>query len=98
MLDRITLNRFNLRPKLILAFVIVAVLVGITGFVGYQAVGTVDSAAHEVSADADKIDASMEMLVATEKQQIAVQSVMLGQEGQGWNSTTRNRVSTNGRQ
>ena len=81
MFDRIALNGFNLRPKLILAFVIVAVLVGITGFVGYQAVGTVDSAAHEISTDADKIDASMEMLVATEEQQIAVQAAMLEQDG-----------------
>ena len=68
MLENITLDRFDLRPKLILAFVTVALLVGVTGAVGYHAVGVVDAEAHVISADADHIDASMEMLVAVEEQ------------------------------
>jgi methyl-accepting chemotaxis protein len=81
MLERVTINRFDLRPKLILAFVIVALLVGVTGLVGYQAVGTVDAEAHVISEDADKIDGSMEMLVAIEEQQVAVQAALLGEDG-----------------
>ncbi len=81
MLDWITLDRFDLRPKLIIAFVLVALLVGVTGLVGYQAVSTVDSESHVISEDADKIDASMETLVAVEEQQIAVQEALLGEAG-----------------
>ena len=81
MLNRLTLDRLDLRPKLILAFVLVALLVGVTGIVGYQAVSAVDADAHTISEDADKIDASMEILVAVEEQQIAVQAAMLEQEG-----------------
>jgi methyl-accepting chemotaxis protein len=81
MLEKVTLDRFDLRPKLILAFVLVALLVGVTGLVGYQGVGVVDAEAHVISEDADKIDASMEMLVAVEEQQLAVQAAVLGEEG-----------------
>jgi methyl-accepting chemotaxis protein len=59
MLEKVKIDRFDLRPKLILAFVLVALLVGVTGLVGYQAVGAVDAEAHVISEDADKIDASM---------------------------------------
>ncbi len=80
MLERITIDRFDLRPKLILAFVLVALLVAVAGVAGYQSVAAVDAEAHTISEDADKIDASMETLVAVEKQQVAVQGALLGDE------------------
>src|SRR6056297_461475 len=81
MLDFIALDRLDLRPKLIIAFVLVALLVGVTGAVGYQAVGAVDAEAHVISEDADTVEASMKMLVAVEEQQVAVRSGLLGEAG-----------------
>jgi len=81
MLGTVTINQFDLRPKLIMAFVLVALLVGVTGVVGSQAVSAVDAEAHTIAEDADKIDASMEMLVAVEEQQVAVQAALLGEDG-----------------
>ncbi|MEZ3171174.1 HAMP domain-containing methyl-accepting chemotaxis protein [Halorubrum sp. RMP-47] len=82
MLDKIAVDQLDLRPKLIIAFVIVALLVGVTGAVGYQAVGDVDREAHAISEDADKIDASLNMLVAIDEQQVAVHAALLGEEGE----------------
>ncbi|MGM0447768.1 MAG: methyl-accepting chemotaxis protein [Methanobacteriota archaeon] len=82
MLSKIKIDQLDLRPKLIVAFVLVALLVGVTGAVGYQAVGAVDEEAHTISDDADKIDASLNMLVAIEEQQVAVQAALLGEESE----------------
>jgi methyl-accepting chemotaxis protein len=81
MLDRITLDRFDLRPKLVLAFVLVALLVGVTGFMGYQAVGSVDEDAHVISEQATEIDAAMESSIALKGQQVAIHAALLGEEG-----------------
>ena len=53
MRDRVTLDRFDLRPKLILAFVLVAMLVGVTGFVGYTSVSTVDAELESIKQEFD---------------------------------------------
>ncbi|MDB2294506.1 chemotaxis protein, partial [Halorubrum ezzemoulense] len=82
MLDKIAIDRLDLRPKLIIAFVLVALLVGVTGAVGYQAVGDVDEEAHVISEDGHKIDASLNMLVAIEEQQVAIHAALLGEEGE----------------
>ncbi|WP_138007320.1 HAMP domain-containing methyl-accepting chemotaxis protein [Halalkalirubrum salinum] len=82
MLEKIAIDRLDLRPKLLIAFVLVALLVGVTGAVGYQAVADVDKEAHVISGDGDKIDASLNMLVAIEEQQVAVHAALLGEEGE----------------
>ncbi|TKX52209.1 chemotaxis protein, partial [Halorubrum sp. SP3] len=45
-------------------------------------VGNVDEDAHVISEDGDKIDASLNMLVAIEEQQVAVHAALLGEEGE----------------
>ncbi|MFD1600780.1 methyl-accepting chemotaxis protein [Halobellus rarus] len=81
MFDRIAIDRLNLGPKLILAFVFVAVLVAVTGFIGYEAVGTVDEEAHLIAEDGEKMDASAEMIVAIEQQRGSIQAAQLGGSG-----------------
>ena len=81
MLDKVTIDQLDLGPKLIVAFVLVAVLVGVTGAVGYTAVGTVDEEAHLIAEDGTKMDASAEMIVAIERQRGAVQAAQLGESG-----------------
>ncbi|MFC7057642.1 MCP four helix bundle domain-containing protein [Halovenus salina] len=62
MLESLTLDRFDLRPKLILAFVLVALLVAVTGFVGYTSVSNVDNQLESVvNDDVAEADAAMEM-------------------------------------
>ena len=79
--DRITIDRFDIGPKLILAFVLVAVLVGVTGVIGYQAVGTVDEEAHVIADDGEKMGAAAEMVAAIKHQRSAVQAAQLGESG-----------------
>ena len=78
MLNRVKINSFDLRPKILLAFVLVALLVGVTGAVGYHGVGVVDEEAHLIAEDAEKIDAATEMSLAVEKQQEAILYAELG--------------------
>jgi methyl-accepting chemotaxis protein len=78
MLPKIRLDGVDLRLKLIVAFVLVALLVAVTGVVGYQSVSSVDARTHVVAEDAEKIDATMEMLVAIEAQQAAVNAGLTG--------------------
>lgn len=72
-------NQLKLRPKLLLALLFVALLVGTTGLLGYQSVGKLDHEVHLVAHDGKKMDHAAEMLVAIEKQEIAVQAAQLGQ-------------------
>jgi methyl-accepting chemotaxis protein len=81
MLEKLTIDRLDLKPKLILAFVLVAVLVAVTGAVGYTAVGTVDEEAHLIAEDGVSMDASAEMIIAIEQQQGAIQAARLGESG-----------------
>jgi methyl-accepting chemotaxis protein len=83
MLDRIKLSGIDLRPKIIVAFVIVALLVGVTGGVGYYSVGTVDEKSHHIADDAHKMDATSEMILAVEKQQEAILHAQLGHTQMG---------------
>lgn len=80
MLDRIKLDRVDLRPKLILAFVIIAALVAVTGAIGYTSVATVDEEAHVIAEDGLKMDAAAEMIIAIEQQQGSIQAAQLGEE------------------
>ena len=73
------MSNVDLGPKIILAFVVVAVLVGVTGAVGYYSAGTVDKQAHVIAEDADKADAALEMVYAVEVQQ---ESVLLAETGE----------------
>ncbi|WP_256545169.1 HAMP domain-containing methyl-accepting chemotaxis protein [Halobellus inordinatus] len=79
--DRLTIDRLDVGPKLIIAFVLVAALVGVTGFVGYGAVGTVDEEAHVIAEDGEKMDAAAQLIIAVEQQRAAVQSAQLEESG-----------------
>ncbi|AUV80752.1 chemotaxis protein [Salinigranum rubrum] len=81
MIEKIKIDGVNLGPKLILAFVLVALLVGVTGFVGYQGVTTIDEEAHLIAEDGLKMDHSAEMVIAIEQQRAAVQAAQLGKPG-----------------
>ena len=70
--QKLRVDRLNLRPKLIASFVLVALLVAGTGLLGYQSVGELDHEAHLIAEDGNDVDRTMEMLVAVEKQQVAV--------------------------
>ena len=78
MFENIKINRLGLQSKIILAFVLVALLVGVTGAVGYHGVGVVDEEAHIIAEDAEKMDTATEMSLAVEKQQEAVLYAELG--------------------
>jgi len=80
MLEKVKIDRLDLGPKLVLAFVLVAVLVAITGVIGYTSVSTVDEEAHVIAEDGLKMDAAAEMVVAIEQQQGAIQAARLGDE------------------
>jgi|AntDeeMinimDraft_5_1070356.scaffolds.fasta_scaffold00405_6 methyl-accepting chemotaxis protein len=79
MIERIKLDGINIGPKIILSFVVVAFLVGVTGAVGYYSVGTVDEKAHLVADNAEKMDATSELTLGIEKQQEAILYAQLGQ-------------------
>lgn len=74
MLDNVRIRSVDLRPKIILAFVIVAVLFAATGAIGYTSVATLDEEAHLIAEDGQKMDASAEMIVAIEQQRGAIQA------------------------
>jgi methyl-accepting chemotaxis protein len=78
--DRLKIDRLDLRPKLVLAFVLVAMLVAVTGFIGYTSVSTVDaeleSIAHDDFAEAD---AAMEMKFDLESERLALHEVITGE-------------------
>ncbi|MUV88958.1 HAMP domain-containing protein [Halapricum sp. CBA1109] len=79
LLDQIKIDRLDLRPKLILAFVLVAALVALTGAVGYTSVGTVDAELHSiVEDDVAEADASMEMKYDLESERRALLAVAAG--------------------
>ena len=80
MLDRIKIDRLDLRAKLIIAFVLIAALVAVTGAIGYTSVATVDEEAHIIAEDGQKMDAAAETIIAMEQQQSAVQAAQLGEE------------------
>ena len=75
------LDRLNLRAKLIATFVVVALLVGVTGAVGYQGASALDHEAHLIAENGENMDHAAEMLVGIEKQQVAVQATELGESG-----------------
>ena len=79
--ETLGIDALDLRPKLIAAFVLVALLVGATGVVGYQSLGTLDHGADLIAQDGQDMDHAAEMLVAIEKQQVAVQAAQLGESG-----------------
>lgn len=72
------IDRLDLQPKLLLAFVLVALLVGVTGLVGYLSLGVVDGEAHLIAEDGKDMDRAAEALVAVEQQQAAVFAAQLG--------------------
>ena len=78
MLDKLAIDRLDLGPKLILAFVLVASLVAVTGFVGYQGVTKVDEEAHIIGKDGMQMDAAAEMKVALKHQRAEVLAAELG--------------------
>jgi len=80
MIDKIRLSGFNLRPKIILAFVIVALFAGIVGGIGYLSVGAVDDETHRVADDSKELDAASEIIYAVEEQQKAILLAQLGQQ------------------
>jgi methyl-accepting chemotaxis protein len=59
--EHVTIDRLDLRPTLILAFVLVAALVAVTGVVGYTSLSAVDTEAHEIADEATKVDAALDV-------------------------------------
>jgi len=82
-LEKVNISSADLRPKIILAFVVVAFLVGVTGAVGYYSVGTVDDQAQHIADDGYKMDATSEMILAVETQQEAILHAQLGHSQMG---------------
>jgi len=80
MIDNIRLSGLNLRPKIILAFVIVALFAGIVGGIGYLSVGAVDDETHRVADDSKELDAASEIIYSVEEQQKAILLAQLGQQ------------------
>ncbi|GKZ14756.1 methyl-accepting chemotaxis protein [Haladaptatus sp. T7] len=80
-LDKLTIDGFDLRPKLIFAFVLVAGLVAVTGAVGYEAVASVDTESHKIAEDGREMDAAAEVIIAIEQQKGAIQAAQLGESG-----------------
>jgi len=80
MIEKIKIESLGLRPKLILAFVLVAVLVAATGAIGYTSVSTVDKEAHLIAEDGVKMDAAAESIVAIEQQQESILKAQLGDD------------------
>jgi methyl-accepting chemotaxis protein len=80
MLEKLTIDRFDLRPKIILAFVLVALLVSVTGFVGYTSVSSVDNQLESVvHDDVAEADAAMEMKFDLESERLALHEVLTGE-------------------
>ena len=77
-LEKITISSVDLQPKIVLAFVIVALLVGATGAVGYYSVGAVDTQADGMAVNAKKLDATAEMIAAIGVQQESLLHAQLG--------------------
>jgi len=86
MLDRVKIDALDIRPKILIAFVLVALLVGITGAVGYYGVGVVEDSASAIATDAEKINAATEMSLAVEKQQ---QAILYAERGSDLEATER---------
>ena len=80
MIDRIKIDGLNLRPKLLIAFLIVALLVGVTGFVGYTSINDVNNQADKIGDDAELMDGTAHLRIATKQQISAIQSAQLGEE------------------
>jgi methyl-accepting chemotaxis protein len=80
MFDKLTINRLDLQPKLILAFVLVALLVGVTGFVGYTSVSSVDAELEAiVHDDVAEEEAAMNMKLELESERLALHQVVTGE-------------------
>jgi len=71
------IDQLNLRPKLIVSFLIVALLVAATGMVGYQSLAELDHEAHVIGTEGQNMDHAAEMLVGIEQQQNAILSAQL---------------------
>ena len=74
------LSGTDLRPKIILAFVVVALFAGVVGGIGYLSVGAVDDEAHRIADDAEELDAASEIIYAAEEQQKAILLAQLGRQ------------------
>ena len=78
--DKITIDRLDLRPKLLIAFVLIALMVGVTGAVGYFGVGAVDGELESIVADdVAEADAAMEMKFSLESERLALHEVVTGE-------------------
>lgn len=81
LLERIRLKNVGLRNKLLLAFVVVALLVAATGVVGVYGVTTVGASGDRILEEEVPIaDASMEMSIAVEQERAALHAYLLGEE------------------
>ena len=75
------LGRLDLRSKLLLGFLLVAVLVAVTGAVGWYGITAVSDNADEVADAGDKRYAVALIDAGVEKQERAVRADLLGEEG-----------------
>jgi methyl-accepting chemotaxis protein len=81
MIEKITLDRFDLKPKLILAFVLAAILVVATGAIGLWSVSAVAQDTQSVSETGETVDMTKELLIAIEEEQAAVTGALAGDVG-----------------
>ena len=80
MIETLTLDRFDLRPKLIIGFALVAMLVAVTGLIGYMGVNDVDNQLESVvNDDVAEADAAMEMKYELESERLALHEVLTGE-------------------
>jgi methyl-accepting chemotaxis protein len=81
LITKLGVGSLDLKPKLIGSFVVVALLVAVTGAVGYQSVSAVDNDLDSiVENDVEKADASMEMKFQLESQRLALHEVITGEQ------------------
>ena len=65
MIKKIRLSNVDIRPKIVLAFVLVALFSGVAGGGGDLGVGAVGGSAAKIAEDTEELDAASEMLYAT---------------------------------
>lgn len=104
LIEKAGLFDLNIRTKLLISFGFVALLVGLTGFVGVYGISTVGANADGILEDEVPVaDASMEMRIAVNEERAALHAYMLGEteareefrtareEFEKWHSTVAER-------
>ncbi len=81
LVGKIKIDSLNLRSKLILAFVLVAFLVAVTGLVGYHSLSSINGETHHVVKSSERMDGATQVIISMNQEQEAVRKAELGNEG-----------------